>query len=321
LRELHGPALTIQILTVKTRGDRVQEVPIDQIGGKGVFVKEIEQALLAGDADFGVHSLKDMPAELPPGLVIAAIPEREDPADALVFPRSGVQAFRCSGLQDRPGGGHSSEHPNASPLAALPKGAAVGTTSRRRAALLLHERPDLRIGMLRGNLDTRLHKLDIGQHDAVILAAAGLRRLGFADRISQLLPVDHFVPCAGQGALAIEARADNRRVRDLLAPLEHLPSARCVAAERVVLRRMGASCRCACMACWPLWTALSSCVSPPTLPPVMPNPPAIVSPISSSKPAVIVSWPAYWIRRRMGESVDSCPLRHRNRVPGRSRPG
>jgi hydroxymethylbilane synthase len=245
LRELHGPRLEIGILAVKTRGDRVQEVPIDQIGGKGVFVKEIEQALLSGEADFGVHSLKDMPADQPPELVVAAVPQREDPADALVLSMSGVQAFRCSGVQD-----DQPDHPNArtperlnvSPLIALPHGASVGTTSRRRAAFLLHERPDLRIEMLRGNLDTRLHKLDIGRHDAVILAAAGLRRLGFTDRISRLLPVDHFVPCAGQGALAIEARADDRRVCKLLAPLEHGPTAACVAAERVVLRRLGASC-------------------------------------------------------------------------------
>jgi hydroxymethylbilane synthase len=207
-------------------------VPIAQIGGKGVFVKEIEQAILSGEADFGVHSLKDMPAEQPPGLALVAIPEREDPRDALVLPRTDDSPHRLDT------GGDGTEHA----LSHLSPGASVGTTSRRRGAQLLHERPDLRIEMLRGNLDTRLRKLDMGQHDAVILAAAGLRRLGFADRITQLLPVEQFVPCAGQGALAIEAREGDERVRALLEPLQHASSALCVTAEREVLRRMGASC-------------------------------------------------------------------------------
>jgi hydroxymethylbilane synthase len=230
LRELHGPELAVEIVTIRTRGDQVQNVPIAQIGGKGVFVTEIEHAILSGAADFGVHSLKDMPAAQPSGLALVAIPEREDPRDALVLGRSSPPSAPASS----PSEGHA--------LAHLEHGASVGTTSRRRGAQLLHERPDLRIEMLRGNLDTRLRKLDMGQHDAVILAAAGLRRLGFADRISQLLPLEQFVPCAGQGALAIEAREDDPRIRSLLEPLQHPASALCVRAEREVLRRMGASC-------------------------------------------------------------------------------
>lgn len=233
LQELHGSDLHVDLVTIRTRGDQVQNVPIAQIGGKGVFVTEIEQAILSGEADFGVHSLKDMPADQPPGLAIVAIPEREDPRDALVLRWTGRENPIPAAPSSAPAG-HALTH--------LPPGASVGTTSRRRGAQLLHERPDLRIEMLRGNLDTRLRKLDLGQHDAVILAAAGLRRLGFQDRISRLLPVDQFVPCAGQGALALEARADDARVRALIEPLQHQPSALCVRAEREVLRRMGASC-------------------------------------------------------------------------------
>jgi hydroxymethylbilane synthase len=261
LRAAHGHAIEVEILTVRTQGDRVQHLPISRIGGKGIFVKEIEESLLSHAADFAVHSLKDLPAEQPPGLCIAAVPAREDARDALVLPEagvqgSGVQAFRRSGVQDRPDRSDQSdpsdtpvsldpERPNARTpehLISLPLGAAVGTTSRRRGALLMHERPDLRIQMLRGNLDTRLHKLDIGQHDAIVLAAAGLRRLGFAHRISELLPIDRFVPCVGQGALAIEARVDDRRVLDALAALEHEPTRLCVAAERTVLRRLEGDC-------------------------------------------------------------------------------
>jgi hydroxymethylbilane synthase len=254
LQEQHGPGLEVDVLTVRTQGDKVLNVPIAQIGGKGIFVKEIEEALLSGAADFAVHSLKDMPAQQPAGLCIAAVPRREDPRDALVLPEGGV---RCSvfGVRTDPSDPSdpsdppehptpNTEHrtPNTEHLNILPRGASIGTTSRRRGALILHERPDLQIQMLRGNLDTRLHKLDIGQHDAIILAAAGLRRLGFAPRISQLLPVEHFVPCAGQGALAVEAREDDQRVRALLAALEHPPTRECVTAERTVLRRLGADC-------------------------------------------------------------------------------
>lgn len=256
LRAHHGAELEVELLTVNTRGDQVQNVPIDRIGGKGIFVKEIEQALLSGEADFAVHSLKDMPAEQPPGLLIVAVPEREDARDALVLPASGAQEARSSGLKaarmpdtetDPPETKAripNTQHPtpNTGCLTLLPHGASVGTTSRRRGALLLHERPDLRIEMLRGNLDTRLRKLDVGQHDAVILAAAGLRRLGFAHRICSLLPREHFVPCAGQGALAIESREEDTAARALLAPLEHPPTRECITAERTVLRRLQADC-------------------------------------------------------------------------------
>src|SRR5580658_5616013 len=172
-----GRDCTIEI--IKTTGDKITDVPLAKVGGKGLFTKEIEEALLDGRADLAVHSLKDLPTELPAGLALAAVPEREDPHDAMVG---------CT-------------------LADLPAGAKVGTSSLRRAAQLRRLRPDVIIESIRGNLDTRLRKLDEGQYDAIVLAAAGLKRLGWADRIAEILPAQIMCPAVGQGALAIETRS------------------------------------------------------------------------------------------------------------------
>src|SRR5438045_1073391 len=168
-----------RIEIIKTTGDKITDVPLAKVGTKGLFTKEIEEALLDGRADLAVHSLKDLPTELPVGLVLAAVPQREDPRDAIVGKR----------------------------LADLPQGAKVGTSSLRRSAQLRKLRPDLRVESIRGNLDTRLRKLDEGQYDAILLAAAGLKRLGWEDRIAEILDPDVMCPAVGQGALAIETRA------------------------------------------------------------------------------------------------------------------
>jgi hydroxymethylbilane synthase len=202
-----------RIEVIKTTGDIITGVPLAQVGAKGLFTKEIEEALLAGRADLAVHSLKDLPTELPAGLTIAATPEREDPRDALV------------GM----------------PLADLPAGAAVGTSSLRRAAQLRKLRPDLHLESLRGNLDTRLRKLDSGRYHAVVLAAAGLKRLGWADRIAEILSPEVLCPAVGQGALAIETAAGT----GLLAcrPLDHAPTRLAVTAERSLLATLGGGCQ------------------------------------------------------------------------------
>jgi hydroxymethylbilane synthase len=203
-----------EILTIKTTGDRIT-ASLPEAGGKGLFTKEIEDALLDRRADVAVHSLKDLPTEMDPRLVIAAVPRREDPRDALVG---------CT-------------------LAALPQRARVGTSSPRRAAQLLHIRPDLRIENIRGNVDTRLRKLDEGQYDAVVLAAAGLRRLGFADRIAEVLSTEVMCPAVGQGALAVQCRADDAETRRRLAPLDDSETRAEVAAERALLAELGGGCR------------------------------------------------------------------------------
>jgi hydroxymethylbilane synthase len=205
-----GHASRIEI--VKTTGDKITDVPLAQVGTKGLFTKEIEEALLDGRADLAVHSLKDLPTELPAGLVLAAIPVREDARDALVGRR----------------------------LADLPAGARLGTSSLRRAAQLRKLRPDLRIEPVRGNLETRLRKLDAGQYDAIVLAAAGLKRLGWEDRIAEILSPDVVCPAVGQGALAIETSRTG-----LLAcqPLNHLPTESAVTAERALLAALGGGCQ------------------------------------------------------------------------------
>jgi hydroxymethylbilane synthase len=205
-------------LLVVTTGDRVLDRPLSEVGGKGLFVKEIEEALLDGRADFAVHSMKDMPAELPPGLAIACIPRREDPRDVLVAPRYGA-------------------------LAALPEGARVGTSSLRRAIALRAHRPDLRIEPLRGNVDTRLRRVDAGEFDAVVLARAGLARLGLAGRATEVLSPDVCLPAVGQGALGIECRSGDVRVEALLAPLHDVETAVHVAAERGVLTAVEGDCK------------------------------------------------------------------------------
>jgi hydroxymethylbilane synthase len=208
---------SVTLLGMTTRGDQILDRSLSKVGGKGLFVKELEVALEEGRADLAVHSLKDVPMELPEGFALACVMQREDPRDAFVSPR------------------HAS-------LAELPAGAVVGTSSLRRVVLLQAQRPDLRIEPLRGNLDTRLRKLDEGQYDAIVLAAAGLKRLGLQHRIRTVFEPQDMLPAAGQGALGIEIRSARADVQAALAPLAHQPTWLCVAAERAVSRTMGGSC-------------------------------------------------------------------------------
>ena len=208
---------TVSLLGMTTQGDQILDRSLSKVGGKGLFVKELETSLEEGRADIAVHSLKDVPMELPEGFLLACVLEREDARDALVSPR------------------HAS-------LAQLPHGAIVGTSSLRRVVLLRALRPDLRIEPLRGNLDTRLRKLDEGQYDAIVLAAAGLMRLGLESRIRNRFELHEMLPAAGQGALGIEVRSERTDLIELLAPLSHRSSALATAAERAVSRAMGGSC-------------------------------------------------------------------------------
>jgi hydroxymethylbilane synthase len=200
---------------IKTTGDKIQDVPLAKVGGKGLFTKEIEEALLDGSIDIAVHSLKDVPSELPSGLTLSAIPEREDPRDALI----------------------------GKPLAELERGSKVGTSSLRRAAQLHALGRGLITETLRGNVDTRLRKLDQGQYDAIVLAAAGLRRLGWADRIREMVPIEIMCPSVGQGALAIETREDGNAAQRLIEKLDHAPSRAAVTAERALLATLGGGCQ------------------------------------------------------------------------------
>lgn len=212
------PGLDIALAIIKTQGDKIQNVPLAKVGGKGLFVKEIEEALLKGQIDLAVHSMKDMPAALPDGLEIGAIPRRENPLDAFL------------------------SKDNVS-LAKLRSGARVGTSSLRRSAQLLFLRPDLTIVSLRGNLDTRLKKLAGSELDAIVLAAAGLIRLELAHHITAYLPPDKMLPAVGQGALCIEHRADNAFTTELLTLLEDTPTRTAVTAERAFLRRLEGGCQ------------------------------------------------------------------------------
>ena len=217
LREL-APHLTVTLRRIQTSGDKILDVPLAKIGGKGLFVKEIEEALLSGEIDLAVHSMKDVPTELPPGLDLLCIPTREDARDALIS-RDGTR------FKD------------------LPHGAKVGTSSLRRQAQLLQARPDLSISTLRGNLDTRLKKLREGQFDAIVLAAAGLRRLGWETEITEYLSPEISLPAIGQGALGIEGRREDTFVRDVLNRLEHAPTRFMVMAERALLHRLQGGCQ------------------------------------------------------------------------------
>lgn len=217
LRELY-PQMTVQILGMTTQGDQILDVSLSKIGGKGLFVKELETAMLEGRADIAVHSMKDVPMNLPSGFALAAIGEREDPRDALV----------------------SNHYDN---LEALPHGARVGTSSLRRESQLRARFPHLVIEALRGNVQTRLRKLDEGQYDAIILAAAGLKRLGLAARIRAELPPEQSLPAVGQGALGIECLATRTDLISLLAPLNDADTADCVRAERGMSRALGGSCQ------------------------------------------------------------------------------
>jgi hydroxymethylbilane synthase len=213
--EAEHPALQVSLLGMTSRGDQLLEQPLYKVGGKGLFVKELETALLDGRADIAVHSMKDVPMVLPDGLTLGVICEREDPRDALV----GVGSFDD-----------------------LLQGARLGTSSLRRSCQIAQHRPDLEIGFLRGNVNTRLAKLDRGDFDAIILACAGLIRLGFEERIGDAIDPQLSLPAAGQGAVGIEFREGDDRVQSLLAPLHHDRTAMCVRAERAVVRRLDGGC-------------------------------------------------------------------------------
>jgi hydroxymethylbilane synthase len=213
---LQERGVSVELVPITTQGD-VKSGPLGQIGGQGLFTKEIQRALLAGQVDVAVHSLKDLPTEVVAGLSIAAVPPRESAADVLVSKRA-----------DR--------------IESLPPGARVGTGSLRRKAQLLHLRPDLIVEDIRGNVETRLQKLDEGLYDAVVLAEAGLTRLGLGQRITHIIPRSTMLPAVGQGALAIEARADDSSTRSVLAPLDHLETHQGVLAERTLLATLRAGC-------------------------------------------------------------------------------
>lgn len=213
-----SPRLEIELVIIKTSGDKIQDVPLADLGGKGLFVKEIEEALLEKRIDLAVHSLKDMPGELPQGLIIGAIPVREDPRDVLIS-------------RDR------------MLLKDIPGQKKIGTGSLRRKAQLLHFRPDLQIVPLRGNLDTRLKKLESEDLAGIILAAAGIHRIGLKDRISQYLDLDISLPAVGQGALALEIREGDLRLQELVDAIHHQATAICTQAERALLNRLQGGCQ------------------------------------------------------------------------------
>ncbi len=218
LQEL-APSFSYQREEIVTRGDRILNVTLSKIGGKGLFVKEIEEALLDGRIDLAVHSMKDMPALLPDGLVIGAVTEREDPRDCLIVrgdPRS---------------------------LAELPSGAVIGTSSLRRQAQLMAHRPDLVIQPVRGNINTRIGKLQAGEYDGIILAAAGLKRLDWTDQIDEFLSLDVMLPAVGQGALAVQCRADDEEMLELLRILNHPATEQAIQAERAFLHRLDGGCQ------------------------------------------------------------------------------
>ncbi len=217
LQQLH-PDLSIEIIGMSTKGDRILDAPLAKVGGKGLFVKELEQGMLAGEADIAVHSLKDVPVEFPDGLQLAVVMERENPHDAFVSN-------------------------NFADFAALPHGACVGTSSLRRQCQLADRRPDLRIEPLRGNVNTRLAKLDAGDYDAIILAAAGLIRLGFEARIRAPIAPEVSLPAIGQGAIGIECRCNDPRIEALIAPLHHPETADRVLAERAMNLRLHGGCQ------------------------------------------------------------------------------
>jgi hydroxymethylbilane synthase len=221
--EVLDPSVSVRIEIIKTSGDVMRDVPLSTIGGQGAFTKELEVALLERRVDIAVHSLKDLPTIVPEGLSITATPEREDPRDALVL-RAGVSVENAS-------------------LKNMPRDATVGTSSLRRIAQLRHLRPDVSIKDLRGNVDTRLRKLDAGEFDAVILACAGLRRLGLGGRISAPIEIEEMLPAVSQGALGIETRADDADTNALVSRLDNVETRAAVLAERALLRGLGGGCQ------------------------------------------------------------------------------
>lgn len=218
--EAAHPGLRVEIRVLRTTGDRITDVPLARIGDKGLFTKEIDRAVVSGEVDAAVHSLKDVPTRLADGLALGAVLEREDPRDVYI-PAAGA----------------------AESLEALPPGATVGTSSLRRRAQLLHRRPDLIVRDLRGNLDTRLARLREGSYDAIILASAGIRRLGFEDAVRQVLEPPAWLPAVGQGALGIAVRENDEATRNLVAPLQHPETAAATAAERAFLRTLEGGCQ------------------------------------------------------------------------------
>ena len=216
--ERHHPHVDVELVTMTTKGDIILDTPLAKVGGKGLFVKELEQAMLEGRADIAVHSMKDVPVEFPEGLELHTICEREDPRDAFVS-------------------NHYAD------IGSLPAGAVVGTSSLRRQCQLKARRPDLDIRDLRGNVNTRLAKLDDGQYDAIILAAAGLIRLEMSDRIRSFISAEESLPANGQGAVGIECRSDDDTIKALLAPLEHADTRIRVDAERALNRRLQGGCQ------------------------------------------------------------------------------
>ncbi len=217
LQALH-PGLRVSLLTMKTRGDKLLDAPLAKVGGKGLFVKELEVGLLEGRADLAVHSLKDVPVQFPDGLELALVMEREDPRDAFV----------------------SNNHDS---LADMPAGTLVGTSSLRRQTQVRERYPELRVDWLRGNVNTRLAKLDDGQYDAIILAASGLQRLGFVDRIKASIAPEECLPAIGQGVLGIEIRSDDAQLRELIAPLGHAETTLRVTAERALNQTLNGGCQ------------------------------------------------------------------------------
>ena len=217
LEALHSH-LKVSLVTMKTRGDKLLDAPLAKVGGKGLFVKELEQGLLDGRADLAVHSLKDVPVDFPDGLELALVMEREDPRDAFV----------------------SNRYAN---LSAMPAGTLVGTSSLRRQTQIRERYPGLQVDWLRGNVNTRLSKLDAGEFDAIILAAAGLQRLGFAERIKAAIEPEECLPAIGQGVLGIEIRGDDQQLRELIAPLGHAETTLRVAAERALNQTLSGGCQ------------------------------------------------------------------------------
>lgn len=217
LKKFH-PALEIELVTMTTQGDKILDTPLAKIGGKGLFVKELEVGMLEGDADIAVHSMKDVPMAFPEGLHLSVILEREDPTDAFV-------SNTYDSLKD------------------LPLNAKVGTCSLRRQTQIKEARPDIEILDLRGNVNTRLSKLDNGEYDAIILASAGLKRLGFESRITEIISTDQSLPAIGQGAIGIECRSDDKAINDLLAPLNDPETALRVSAERAQNTRLNGGCQ------------------------------------------------------------------------------
>lgn len=216
--EKYNKGVAVVLVPMTSRGDKILDVPLAKVGGKGLFVKELEQSMLAGESDIAVHSMKDVPMEFPEGLCLTTICEREDPRDAWV----------------------SNKYPT---FESLPKGAVVGTSSLRRQSQLLNLRPDIKITFLRGNVNTRLAKLDAGEYDAIVLASAGLKRLEMGERISSYFEPEQLLPAGGQGAVGIECRVDDVETHALLAPLHHTATAQRVLAERAMNRALEGGCQ------------------------------------------------------------------------------